>query len=405
MLLLRAVGVRRSRGAWLVLGLVVGYAVLTGLRPSGVRAAAMTVAVCGAIVLERRNRSANAFALGWLAVLALNPADPFSLGCKLSFLSVFVLVWGVGRWVRPRPLTAIEKLVEESRPIPARILRAVGRAVGVAYLVSLVIWAANTPLVVFAFTSRSAVVTIPVPSTEVTKMATSRKPTVEAYSYLRFSRPEQATGDSLRRQTAAREKWLAEHPAVRLNTSLEMADLGTSGFRGEHRSDPDRHALAEFVALFRAGKITRGSYLLVENLDRLSRESVRIAVQFFLELVNGGIIVVQLSPQVVEYNEQMDTMSMMLAVVELSRGHSESLVKSERCGQAWQEKKRQAATTKEPVGRNVPCWLEVADRPKKGNGGRFVLLPDDPPLRGDYPHDGDDDGRGLEGQAIRVERR
>ncbi|MFO0849305.1 MAG: ComEC/Rec2 family competence protein [Gemmataceae bacterium] len=145
-LLLRAADVRRARGAWLVVGLVVGYAVLTGLRPSGVRAAAMTVAVCGALVLHRRNLPANAFALGWLTVLVLNPADPFSLGCKLSFLSVFVLVWGVGRWVRPRLLTPLEQLVEESRPIPVRLIRAAGRAVAVAYLVSLVIWAANLPL-------------------------------------------------------------------------------------------------------------------------------------------------------------------------------------------------------------------------------------------------------------------
>lgn len=33
---LRAVGVRRSRGAWIVVAVIVGYTVLTGLRPSGV---------------------------------------------------------------------------------------------------------------------------------------------------------------------------------------------------------------------------------------------------------------------------------------------------------------------------------------------------------------------------------
>jgi hypothetical protein len=33
-----------------------------------------------------------------------------------------------------------------------------------------------------------------------------------AYSYLRFSSPKQAAGDSIRRQTAAREAWLAAHP-------------------------------------------------------------------------------------------------------------------------------------------------------------------------------------------------
>ena len=42
---LKIAGVRRARGAWIVMLLIVGYAVLTGLRPSGVRAAIMVTAV------------------------------------------------------------------------------------------------------------------------------------------------------------------------------------------------------------------------------------------------------------------------------------------------------------------------------------------------------------------------
>lgn len=76
-------------GAWAVAGLLVGYAILTGLRPSGTRAAVMVVAVCGGLILRRPVLPANAFALSWLAVIALNPADPFTLGCQLSFASVF----------------------------------------------------------------------------------------------------------------------------------------------------------------------------------------------------------------------------------------------------------------------------------------------------------------------------
>ena len=50
-----------------------------------------------------------------------------------------------------------------------------------------------------------------------------------AYSYLRFSSPQQAAGDSIRRQTQSREAWLAVHPAVKLDTSLMMTDAGRSG--------------------------------------------------------------------------------------------------------------------------------------------------------------------------------
>ena len=126
--------------------LIAGYTVLTGLRPSGVRAAVMVAAVCGGLILRRPVIPANAYAAGWLVVAALNPADPFSLGCQLSFLSVFVLVWGVGRWLAPRPRSPLEQLIEESRPGWEKGLRAAGRAVFAAFAVSVVLGLANAPL-------------------------------------------------------------------------------------------------------------------------------------------------------------------------------------------------------------------------------------------------------------------
>ncbi len=147
-LLLRAADVRRRRGALVVVLLIVGYTVVTGLRPSGVRALVMVAVLCSGLLVGRPVRAANAFALGWLAVVVLNPTDPFSLGCRLSFLSVFVLVWGVGRWVQPAPLTPLEELIDESRPPAERAARWLGRALRDAYLVTLVIGLANAPLLI-----------------------------------------------------------------------------------------------------------------------------------------------------------------------------------------------------------------------------------------------------------------
>ncbi|HZY87388.1 MAG TPA: hypothetical protein VFE78_21305, partial [Gemmataceae bacterium] len=67
-----------------------------------------------------------------------------------------------------------------------------------------------------------------------------------AYSYLRFSSPAQAEGDSVRRQTAMRDAWLKRNPAVRLDTSLTMVDAGVSGYRGANRKDK-KHALGAFL--------------------------------------------------------------------------------------------------------------------------------------------------------------
>jgi len=146
-LLLRAGGVRRRRGAWIVMLVMIGYALLTGSRPSAVRAAVMVCTLCGGIVLRRPALPANAFALAWLIVILLNPTDPFTPGCQLSFLSVFTLIWGVGRWLAPKEPTPLEKLIDATRSPADRFLRSVARFVGFAFAVSFVLGVANAPLI------------------------------------------------------------------------------------------------------------------------------------------------------------------------------------------------------------------------------------------------------------------
>jgi DNA invertase Pin-like site-specific DNA recombinase len=186
-----------------------------------------------------------------------------------------------------------------------------------------------------------------------------------AYSYVRFSSPQQAQGDSLRRQHELRDAWLKRAGAV-LDTSVTLKDEGVGAFTGGHRVNPDRHALAAFLELVKRGRVQRGSYLVVESLDRLSREHIRPALTLLLNLIDAGVRVVQLLPVEAVYDDKVEPMQLMMAIMELSRGHSESRMKSERVGGAWKEKKRQAAENGEPITRRVPAWLSV-------EGGRFVL--------------------------------
>ncbi len=144
---LRALGVRRRYAAWAVAGILLAYAMLTGAKPSAVRAVVMVCVVCGGIVLRRNVILANAFAFSWLIVICLNPADPFSPGCQLSFLSVFVLLWGVGRWLIPRELTPVEQLIEETRSVAYKAVRGVLRFVRDMFVVSAVLLIANAPLI------------------------------------------------------------------------------------------------------------------------------------------------------------------------------------------------------------------------------------------------------------------
>src|SRR5262249_6868156 len=111
------------------------------------------------------------------------------------------------------------------------------------------------------------------------------------YSYIRFSSPEQAKGDSLRRQTEAADAWCHKN-GVALATATTLHDLGKSAFLGKHRENPDRYALAAFLKMVERGRVPRGSFLIVENLDRLTREHTRAAVTLFLSILEQSVSVV-----------------------------------------------------------------------------------------------------------------
>jgi DNA invertase Pin-like site-specific DNA recombinase len=189
-----------------------------------------------------------------------------------------------------------------------------------------------------------------------------------AYSYVRFSSPKQAEGDSLRRQTDRAADWCARN-GVRLDTATTLHDLGTSAYTGAHRKNPDRNALAAFLKLVEQGRVPRGSYLIVESLDRLSREHIRPALALILNLIEAGVKVVQLIPIEAVYDDRVEPMQLMMAIMELSRGNSESRVKSERIGDAWRAKKERARASGEKLTAQLPAWVEE-------KGGRFRLVPD-----------------------------
>jgi len=83
--------------------------------------------------------------------------------------------------------------------------------------------------------------------------------TPRAYSYIRFSKPEQAFGDSLRRQAQLSQEYAEKHN-LELDTTLNMRDLGLSGFHG---TNLERGALGKFLEHVKQGQIAKGSVLIV----------------------------------------------------------------------------------------------------------------------------------------------
>lgn len=139
-----------------------------------------------------------------------------------------------------------------------------------------------------------------------------------------------------------------------------------SGFKGAHRTDK-RHVLAQFLELVERGRVPRGSWLIVEAVDRLGREDPAEVFPFVLSLIKTDIRIITLSPSEVVYEQGMDQSRMIVLLLETFRGHGESARKSDLCGHAWREKKRLAREEGKPLGKNLhPAWLAI-------DGDRYVL--------------------------------
>jgi DNA invertase Pin-like site-specific DNA recombinase len=143
-----------------------------------------------------------------------------------------------------------------------------------------------------------------------------------AYSYVGFSRPEQLKGDSLRRQMQASEDYATEH-GLRIDSSLRMQDQGISAFRG---IDATKGALAGFLLAVQSGRVAPGATLLVESLDRLSRDQITEALTQFLGIINSGITVVTLMDKMVYSRATINDNpgSLLMSIGVMMRAHDES---------------------------------------------------------------------------------
>lgn len=102
-----------------------------------------------------------------------------------------------------------------------------------------------------------------------------------------------------------------------------------------------------------------GSYLIVESLDRLSRDSISNAIQLFVEIVNAGVILVTLFDDR-EYSKESlakEPLTIFLALISFATASEESLKKSERLSSAWDQKKKVTREKNKPLSPIVPAWL------------------------------------------------
>jgi DNA invertase Pin-like site-specific DNA recombinase len=184
------------------------------------------------------------------------------------------------------------------------------------------------------------------------------------YSYLRFSDPQQREGDSIRRQDDAAKRYAERHGLV-LDTTLRMTDEGLSGFYGTNRK---KGALGAFLAEVEAGEVPVGSTLLVENVDRLSREDFVTAFATITQIICAGIAIVTLSPPA-EYTRESIAGGLVWQLVgQMQIAHEESKKKSERIRGARNQARKLARSEGRILTKKAPGWLTVKD-------GKFHAIP------------------------------
>lgn len=191
----------------------------------------------------------------------------------------------------------------------------------------------------------------------------------KAFSYIRFSTPDQARGDSLRRQLEAARAWCADR-GLELDDTLR--DLGRSAYDGGHAQFG---ALRSFLDLVQRGDIERGSYLIVESLDRLSREAVLDALPRLLDLIGAGITVVTLADGQ-EYSDgrlRTDPSPLIMSLLVMMRAHEESKTKGIRVGKAWAQKRVLAAERRQAQTAMCPGWMRLVGGPRTGH---YELIPE-----------------------------
>jgi DNA invertase Pin-like site-specific DNA recombinase len=180
-----------------------------------------------------------------------------------------------------------------------------------------------------------------------------------------MSTPKQLKGDSLRRQLEASRAYAEQH-GLALDDKFDFQDLGVSAFKGDNAVTG---ALSRFMNGIDTGAVAPGSYLLVESLDRLSRQRVGAAMSLFLSIVERGISVVTLSDGNVYRPGSSDPMPLIQSLLIMSRAHEESQIKSQRLAAAWEQKRLSLGETK--MSAICPKWMKLSDDRKS-----FVLLPE-----------------------------
>ncbi len=200
---------------------------------------------------------------------------------------------------------------------------------------------------------------------------------VKCYSYIRWSSEQQAHGTTLERQLRTARDIAAEN-GLEL---VELIDKGVSAYKGKNRKTG---ALGDFIKAVEDKVIPSNSWLVVENLDRLSRENIMQAQGLFIQLLGLGVTVVTGMDRRVYSSATItdNPMDLMYSIMLFARAHEESKTKSKRTyGNALAIVRKHIEGVRSPdgfayaiesVGNNM-WWVDTSEHTVKPHSQYFDI--------------------------------
>jgi len=176
----------------------------------------------------------------------------------------------------------------------------------------------------------------------------------KAISYVRWSHPTQTEGDSLQRQQDDFTTFCAAHKLTPCD--MTYVDAGVSGWTGLNLEGQ----LGEILKAIKGGTIEKGTVLVVEQLDRLTREDIDIAMGLLGKILRAGVPIGHVRSGRILTKEDLRGFGVMNLVTELILANEESNKKSERVKHAIKSHRQRAREGKIWTSKG-PAWLELSE--------------------------------------------
>lgn len=176
----------------------------------------------------------------------------------------------------------------------------------------------------------------------------------KAISYIRFSSGKQATGTSHQRQQEAVTRWLLEH-ADYVPSDLSFADLGKSGYHGDHIKEGG--GWAKLLIAVEQGAIQPGDVVLVEAIDRTGRlPALDMLNEVIAPILKAGVSIITLDDNTTYTIDSVGGTQIFLLIAKIQAAHGYSKQLSERVTASYAIR-REKAKNGEKIKRFAVAWL------------------------------------------------